>query len=253
MCVNQASSNIQCDAAAASTRQTRRRMGRKQAAARTSGWQTVDDSRNLKSSTHWQEVGRKMANVFATEDESLTTVHKVPAEIEAAFPDDTFVASLGTVMARWVEAGTDKLKPGMQTPFDSMRVPTMSITKYIHRIHKYFFCSEECLVLALVYIDRLMKTSPALAISKFNVHRLVVVAVMLGAKFLEDQCYGNQYYAAVGGVSVTEMNSLETMFLKMLDWKMFVTPEECQLYRELLSSVTTNAAIASLYEPEPEP
>lgn len=53
-------------------------------------------------------------------------------------------------------------------------------------------------MLALVYIDRLIARNH-LALTSLNVHRIIITAVMLAAKFFDDQYYNNAYYAKVRG------------------------------------------------------
>ena len=102
-------------------------------------------------------------------------------------------------------------------------------------IHKYASCSKECFILALVYIDRLIQRNSFL-LTDLNVHRVVVTAVLLAAKFFDDAYYNNAYYAKVGGVLVSEMNALEVEFLFKIDFGLRVPPEVFERYRaELLS------------------
>ena len=93
------------------------------------------------------------------------------------------------------------------------------------RIHKYASCSNECYVLALIYIDRLIQRNNFL-LTNLNVHRVVITAILLAAKFFDDAYYNNAYYAKIGGVLVSEMNGLEVDFLFRINFSLHVTPEE---------------------------
>lgn len=105
----------------------------------------------------------------------------------------------------------------------------------LDRIHKYASCSNECFILALIYIDRLIQRNNFL-LTELNVHRVVITAILLGAKFFDDAYYNNAYYAKVGGVLVSEMNGLEVDFLFRINFSLHVTPELFQKYREELLS-----------------
>ena len=59
-------------------------------------------------------------------------------------------------------------------------------------------------------------------ISSLNVHRLLITSIMLASKFFDDVYYNNAYYARVGGISNSELNSLEMEFLKMSSFALFV-------------------------------
>lgn len=89
--------------------------------------------------------------------------------------------------------------------------------------------------MALIYIDRLIQRNNFL-LTELNVHRVIVTAILLAAKFFDDAYYNNAYYAKVGGVLVSEMNGLEVDFLFRINFSLHVTPETFEQYRvELLS------------------
>jgi hypothetical protein len=94
--------------------------------------------------------------------------------------------------------------------------------------------------LALVYIDRLIQRNNFL-LTDLNVHRVVITAILLAAKFFDDAYYNNAYYAKVGGVMVSEINGLEVDFLFRINFSLHVTPEEFDKYRNelLLHAVVT--------------
>jgi hypothetical protein len=84
-------------------------------------------------------------------------------------------------------------------------------------------------VLALVYIDRLISTN-GLALTSLNVHRIVITAVMLAAKYFDDQYYNNAYYARVGGVPCNEVNTLELEMLFCCSFSLHVSTEVFERY-----------------------
>lgn len=116
-----------------------------------------------------------------------------------------------------------------ETKFHALRAPAIGILQYLERIHKYASCSKECFILALIYIDRLIQRNNFL-LTDLNVHRVVITAVLLAAKFFDDAYYNNAYYAKVGGVLVSEMNTLEVEFLFKIDFSLRVIPEVFDKY-----------------------
>mmetsp|Transcript_24571 Transcript_24571/g.54725 ORF Transcript_24571/g.54725 Transcript_24571/m.54725 type:complete len:208 (+) Transcript_24571:114-737(+) len=148
-------------------------------------------------------------------------------EVIEAGPE--FVPALANVLthlARVAERPTLRV-----TSFHSVRAPPLSIHEYLVRIARYFQCSNECFVLCLVYIDRIVKLHPEFTICSLNIHRLLVTSAILAAKFFDDIYYSNAYYARVGGVRTREVNALEAQFLKLIDWRLHVTPNEYEQYR----------------------
>jgi hypothetical protein len=161
----------------------------------------------------------------------------------------TFTDALGRVLEHLCALGdTNKL-----TRFDAVRPPQITVHHYVQRLQRYFGCSPECFVLALVYLDRVVKMHPEFSISRLNIHRLLVTAVMVAAKFFDDVYYSNGYYARVGGVRLKEMNLLEVRLLDLLQWRLFVSPTEYQQYmNNVLLAVYGNEA-ATDAEDAPEP
>jgi hypothetical protein len=99
--------------------------------------------------------------------------------------------------------------------------------------------------LALIYIDRLIQRNNFL-LTDLNVHRVVITAILLAAKFFDDAYYNNAYYAKVGGVLVSEMNGLEVDFLFRINFSLHVTPELFQKYREELVSHSRGPSVQGL-------
>ncbi|KAF4652177.1 mitochondrial peripheral inner membrane protein [Perkinsus chesapeaki] len=121
------------------------------------------------------------------------------------------------------------------TRFHCVKRPGIEIGDYIRRLAKHFGCSDEVFVLCLIYIDRAIKRDDTFAVSALNVHRLVLTALTIAAKFHDDIYYSNAFYARVGGVSVSELNTLELTLLKMMDWQCFVPTEEYEMYERSIT------------------
>ncbi|XP_022719772.1 cyclin-P3-1-like [Durio zibethinus] len=140
---------------------------------------------------------------------------------------------LSSVLERSIQRN-EKLLQGSKrkdvvTIFHGSKPPALSIGQYIERIFKYCKCSNSCFVVAIIYIDRFLQRMDAY-LTSLNVHRLLITSVMVAAKFMDDQCYNNAYYAKVGGVSTEEMNGLEMKFLFSLDFRLHVTTEVFNKY-----------------------
>ncbi|GKU86591.1 hypothetical protein SLEP1_g1099 [Rubroshorea leprosula] len=118
---------------------------------------------------------------------------------------------------------------GTATSFHGLRVPPISIQKYIDRMFKYAGCSPSCFVIAYIYVDRfLQKTN--IHLTSLNVHRLLITSVMVAAKFIDDAFFNNAYYARIGGISTAELNRLEMKFLFNLDFRLQVSVKTFQIY-----------------------
>lgn len=121
--------------------------------------------------------------------------------------------------------------------YSTFRQP-FTLESYISRLVLYANCSRSVFVNALVYLDRIKKTDPRLAISEMNVHRVLMTAVVLSVKFLEDELYRNSYFAKVGGIqTVEEFNRLEGTFLEAIGWAVHVDNAEYAQYERQLGSI----------------
>ena len=84
-------------------------------------------------------------------------------------------------------------------------------------------------------------------LTELNVHRVVITAVLLAAKFFDDAYYNNAYYAKVGGVLTSEMNGLEVDFLFRINFSLHVSSDVFEKYRvELAAQAGTVAFQAAL-------
>eukprot|EP00750_Incisomonas_marina_P025006 INCI5280.1.p1 GENE.INCI5280.1~~INCI5280.1.p1 ORF type:complete len:273 (+),score=56.10 INCI5280.1:284-1102(+) len=145
----------------------------------------------------------------------------------------TMMEVLADVLSRLVEANDSQEQRPAITKFHALRPPSISILDYLTRILRYANCSGECFVLALVYIDRLIRHQN-FVICGLNIHRVIVTSITLAAKFFDDAFYNNVYYAKIGGVPVRELNSLELEFLFLINFTLHVSPLDYYRYQKEL-------------------
>lgn len=128
---------------------------------------------------------------------------------------------------------------GDAAAFDALYLPSLSIRDYSLRLRKYCYCSNECHVLALIYVDRILECNADFMVTQLNAHRLLLAATVIAAKFQDDDIYNNRYYAKVGGVSHEELHTLEAKFLNMIGWKTHVPEAE---YYHCFNCLLNNSA-----------
>lgn len=104
------------------------------------------------------------------------------------------------------------------TVFHALEAPSISVRDYVHRLSKYAFCSPACLITAMYYMSRVVDTHANLALTSLTVHRLLITALVLACKYLDDMNYNLSYYAKVGGLPTKELANLELHMLRMLDF-----------------------------------
>eukprot|EP00930_Biecheleria_cincta_P007322 TRINITY_DN108532_c0_g1_i1.p1 TRINITY_DN108532_c0_g1~~TRINITY_DN108532_c0_g1_i1.p1 ORF type:complete len:271 (+),score=44.89 TRINITY_DN108532_c0_g1_i1:71-883(+) len=116
------------------------------------------------------------------------------------------------------------------TGFHAQVEPKIGVHDYQCRLQQFFQCSESCHVMALIYIDRMVNLHSEITVTTRNIHRLLAVATVVSAKFLDDVYFSNAFYAKVCGLRVKELNQLETNFLMLLRWNLVVRPGEYDAY-----------------------
>lgn len=187
-----------------------------------------------------------------TNDTSLAIRKKTimdPTPEEAA-DGSILVKVLAAVLERLVNSNktTARSDPGQLTKFHALKPPGIGVEAYLDRVHKYASCSNECFILALIYVDRLIERNNFL-LTELNVHRVVITAILLAAKFFDDAYYNNAYYAKVGGVLVSELNGLEVDFLFRINFSLHVQPEVFEKYKAELVSHAINSGLIPVAAP----
>jgi hypothetical protein len=121
-----------------------------------------------------------------------------------------------------------------------MSMSSRSVSYHFARMRQYFDCSEECYVISMVYIDRLVQNTPQLSVDSVSCHRLFLAGTILAVKYHDDVHHLNTHFAKVGGLDLKELNKLEATFLSMLRWRLHVEVKEFCFYRELLLAAVTS-------------
>lgn len=107
--------------------------------------------------------------------------------------------------------------------FNSSTIPSISLEDFLRRLHKYTQFSAECLVIAIVYIDRYNMEMPEFSLNNLNVHKMVLTAVLLAAKFQDDFYYDNKAFEFAGGVNAMHLHELELEIFEKLDYNLYVS------------------------------
>ena len=102
------------------------------------------------------------------------------------------------------------------------------MSDYANRIFEYTNTSDSTYIIALIYIQRLLKYISDSFISETNAHKLMLVSCLIATKYIEDLPYNNTQWARVGGISLAELNTLELHTLESLRWRLFVSQQELE-------------------------
>ncbi|KAG2389529.1 hypothetical protein C9374_014089 [Naegleria lovaniensis] len=185
------------------------------------------------ASTQPNETAIIPSSTAATTSPSHSTI--IPSKYSQYFglEEGEFVEAFSSVIHEISSQGdTIPAEAQQKTRFHTHQPPNISLSKYLDRIVKFAFCSAECYILSLVYMDRLVQSNPNFVISSLSIHRLLITSIMVAAKFFEDKFYNNEYYAKIGGIEKEEMNRLEIEFLYMINFSLHFQPPEFEQYKD---------------------
>jgi len=107
---------------------------------------------------------------------------------------------------------------------------------------KYAPVNCEILLVTIVYADKMISASSrSLYLCPRSVHRLFLSCLLVAIKVYSDTFYSNSYMASVGGVPTPELNILERLLLKTLNFDLIVKPEQFNCMQRLIFSGNTLA------------
>ena len=84
--------------------------------------------------------------------------------------------------------------------------------------------------MALIYIDRLIVKNQNFIANSHCIHRIILMSVMIAAKYYDDFYYNNENWAFVGGIPLTEINKLEIEYLFLLHFDLSIDPDKVRIY-----------------------
>ena len=136
------------------------------------------------------------------------------------------LSSISIKLASMCEANSQCLPPNsIFELFHLETTPDISVHMYMRRIIQYFECSPSVFVVLMVYLRKCIEKC-SLLVTRGNVHRLCGVLAVLAVKYLEDDHCSNKYYAQVVGLDLLELNLLEALIFKEMNFDAHVQEEE---------------------------
>jgi hypothetical protein len=114
-----------------------------------------------------------------------------------------------------------------------------SVDRYLRRIVKYSGCSTCNIYIALMYIQRIRRsTCPAICLSQTNAQRMLLTAIMVASKMYDDIYYSNKHWGLIGELGAADMKTLELCFLSLLNFDCMVQREEYESFLERIQKTS---------------
>lgn len=114
----------------------------------------------------------------------------------------------------------------MAEVFLGKQAARISIFAYLERMARRARMGASTFVVATVYLDRGLRAG-SLVLCPRALHRAVLGALVLAAKFVDDDVLSDRDLAEVGGVSGKDFGRIERAFLvQVLQWRLYVCEAE---------------------------
>eukprot|EP00756_Hemistasia_phaeocysticola_P018086 Hpha_TRINITY_DN15572_c0_g3::TRINITY_DN15572_c0_g3_i1::g.106448::m.106448 len=110
--------------------------------------------------------------------------------------------------------------------FDCITEPSLPLYHFLKHLSRGTTNVE--MLVAVVLLDRLLKKNNKL-LTQYNVHRLFLAALMLAVKLQREGVMGvTKYFGRLVGQDAVELLVHQNVFLRLLDWELFVGEREFQ-------------------------
>ena len=123
-------------------------------------------------------------------------------------------------------------------PFSTKSPAKVTLQYFFGRIKRYAQIEESTLSIILIYADRMCTTS-GIILNPHNIHRIILGCLLLAIKYNEDIYFTNEQYAKIGGVSLKEINDLESFSIDFLDYNLFISTDIFDKYYKYISNYST--------------
>jgi len=119
--------------------------------------------------------------------------------------------------------------------FTNKNIPSISIKDYLLRLSKHAKINESTIILILIYIDRICNMNHFI-LTYYNIHKMILAAFILAIKYNEDCYYSMNYYSKIGGITLSELNYLESEYLILIEYNLFIQAKLYdKYYNDLMS------------------
>ena len=120
--------------------------------------------------------------------------------------------------------------------FYSSDIPSISIQDYLYRVHSFSEVEDNTLILALIYIDKICDIS-SIILSEYNIYKILFTSIIIAIKYNEDLFYDNKYYARIAGVTLKELKKMESEFLRLIKFELYVNKNIFEKYKRYINKI----------------
>ena len=119
-----------------------------------------------------------------------------------------------------------------KVPYEERHPGAEDVMRFIRDVMDKMQLTTECIVIALIYLEKVMLTGK-IEIRDLNWKPLVFTATLLASKFWEDIIWYNvDFVENLQMFSLRSINRLESEFLSLCDYNIYVSAEAYAQYEE---------------------
>ena len=105
-----------------------------------------------------------------------------------------------------------------------IRLPNLSMGDYLKRLYLYARIDNIDMSITIILVEMFIKKNNLIV--KEMHFCLLATALLLTIKLYSDRYMLNSYYASVFGVSLKKLNQMELAFCDLMNWELFIGPEQ---------------------------
>lgn len=159
-----------------------------------------------------------------------------------------------------IKYASSQYPDGTACHFHSSDVPAATLHMYVKRLVCLSMRSKSVYITALMYLERVQQSDDALILNERNVRRLLLCALYVADRYIEDVPWTADYMAEIGALpgGVDEVGLLEWEFLRRLGWNCGVNIRTYRMYEEAMTVMARSGnveeiGVAEKSEEENEP
>lgn len=119
------------------------------------------------------------------------------------------------------------------TVYFSVTKPAIPHEVFIKRLVRRAKVSRRAFVCALMYLEKMRVLDEKLTLSPFNIHRLLVTALVIAGRHVDQKCYLKNLQEVV---TVSEMDKLELVMLSLLQYNLVISQDDYERFVKNLTN-----------------
>ena len=166
----------------------------------------------------------KIEHRFEVSSQKVNDFGLFSADMRRLFSEDNFVTPRYVVTVLNFPTARSGLQFGKRRIKTSLKIPTVEeIYDFAHQLFNTVQLSSECSIVCLIYVERLMETAKV-PLTAETWRPIVLCGLLLASKVWQDLSSWNIEFASVyPQFSLSAINRIESQFLKMVKWDLYIS------------------------------